>query len=290
MRARARARRPRGTLDEAGGVGAMTAVLGIMLFLTVLAAALGLGTAAAARAMGRDLAGRVTVQVTGGEAAAARVLAAMRARPGVTARPVEAAALARLVAPWLGADAADPDLPLPTLIDGTLADPGDAALAALAAAVRRADPGAALDRNAGWLAPVRRLLDSVTWLAAALVLLMATATAAVVVLAARAGLERHRATIEVMHMMGATDVQVARLFQRRIALDAALGGAAGTMAALAVAAALGSRVAGLGSSLASGAALGGADWLLLALLPVLFVALATLAARVAVLRALRAMP
>ena len=54
---------------------------------------------------------------------------------------------------------------------------------------------------------------------------MAAATAAVVVLAARAGLEAHRATIEVMHMLGSTDVQVARLFQRRIARDAAIGGA-----------------------------------------------------------------
>ena len=283
-------RRQRGTLDEAGGVGAMTAVLGIMLFLTVLAAASGLATAAAARSMGHDLAGRVTVQVAGGEAAAARVLAAMRARPGVTARPVAAAALARLVAPWLGEDANDPDLPLPVLIDATLADPGDGPLAALTTAVRHADPDAAIDRNAAWLAPVRGLLDTVTWLAAGLVLLMATATAAVVVLAARAGLERHRATIEVMHMMGATDVQVARLFQRRIARDAALGGAGGAAAALAGAALVGSRLAGLGSALAGGAALGAGDWIALALLPALFVVLATLAARLAVLRALRAMP
>ena len=33
-------------------------------------------------------------------------------------------------------------------------------------------------------------------------------------------LDTHRATIEILHLMGATDVQVARLFQRRIALDA----------------------------------------------------------------------
>ena len=52
----------------------------------------------------------------------------------------------------------------------------------------------------------------------------AVATGAVVLLAARAGLETHRETISVMHMLGSTDVQVARLFQRRIALDAAIGG------------------------------------------------------------------
>ena len=48
---------------------------------------------------------------------------------------------------------------------------------------------------------------------------MAAATTAVVLLAARAGLETHRDTIAILHMLGSTDVQVARLFQRRIALD-----------------------------------------------------------------------
>jgi len=44
------------------------------------------------------------------------------------------------------------------------------------------------------------------------VLLMIGATAATVVLAARASLDTHRSTIEVLHLMGSTDVQVARLF------------------------------------------------------------------------------
>ena len=60
---------------------------------------------------------------------------------------------------------------------------------------------------------------------------MLVATMAVVMLAARAGLEAHRGTIEVIHMLGATDRQVARLFQRRIALDAGIGAAAGGLLA-----------------------------------------------------------
>lgn len=273
----------RRVLDEAGGVGAMTWVMGIMLFLTVLAGALGLGTAAASASMRQDLAGRLTVQLGAGANEPA-VLAALRAVPGVTARPVDRASLARLLGPWLGDDAADPDLPVPVLIDAALADTATAAQAT--AAVHRLDPAAGIDAHESWMAPIASLLQTVTWLAAALVLLMASATAAVVVLAARAGLERHRATIEVMHMMGATDVQVARLFQRRIALDAALGGTAGTLSALALALFLGRRLAGLGSQLLGGASLAGVDWLLLAALPLAFVAVATVAARVAVLGAL----
>jgi cell division transport system permease protein len=137
------------------------------------------------------------------------------------------------------------------------------------------------------MSPVSGFLDTLTWLALGLVVLMLGATAAVVVLAARAGLETHRATIEVMHMLGSTDVQVARLFQRRIAMDAAIGGAAGGAAALAVLAFLGTRLAALGSQLLGGITLGPGDWALLVLLPLAFVLLATVAARMTVVGALR---
>ena len=59
-------------LDEAGGLRAMTWVMAIMLFLTVLAAALGLGTRSAGIALERQLAGRLTVQIVEGDPVAPR--------------------------------------------------------------------------------------------------------------------------------------------------------------------------------------------------------------------------
>ncbi len=88
-------------------------------------------------------------------------------------------------------------------------------------------------------------------------------------------------------MLGSTDVQVARLFQRRIALDTLLGGLIGTAFAAGTVVFLGWRAGTLGSDLASGVSLGQSDWLLLAALPFAFALLATLAARRAVLAALR---
>lgn len=283
--------RPSGTrdvLDEARGVRAMTGVIAIMLFLTLLAAALGLATARAAGTLDRQLAGRLTVQIAPGSGDPAQVAAALAGRAEVRrVRRVPATELAELLAPWLGSDAADPDLPMPALIDVDLRDASPAAALAAVRAVRTAAPAARVDRHADWMAPVAGLLSALTWLALGLVALMVAATASVVVLAARAGLDAHRATIEVMHMLGSTDVQVARLFQRRIARDAAVGGLAGAGAAVAVIAFLRDRVASLGSELLGGAALGAGDWLLLALLPVAFVALAAVSARYAVIRALR---
>ncbi len=283
----------RRVLDEAGGLRAMTWVMAIMLFLTMLAAALGLATAGAARLLDRQLAGRLTVQIVDGDpvrrdAVAGRVLAALRAMPAVaSATPVDRAELTRLLQPWLGSDGADPQLPVPAMIDVDLADRGDAAAVQVAATIRQLSPVVRVDRHESWMSPVNDVMRSLTLLALALVLLMASATAAVVVLAARAGLETHRATIAVMHMLGSTDLQVARLFQRRIALDAAIGGTVGGVAALLVVAFIGIRLHGLGSELLGGVTLGGLDWMLLALLPFAFVVLATLAARATIVRALR---
>jgi cell division transport system permease protein len=290
---KARSSAERRVLDEAGGLRAMTWVMAIMLFLTMLAAALGLATAGAARLLDRQLAGRLTVQIVDGDpakrdAVAARALAALRAMTGVaTATPVDRAELTRLLRPWLGADGADPQLPVPAMIDVELADHEAAAAARVAATLRRRSPALRVDRHESWMSPVNDVMRTLTLLALGLVLLMASATAAVVVLAARAGLQTHHATIAVMHMLGSTDLQVARLFQRRIALDATIGGVGGGLAALLVVAFIGTRLHGLGSDLLGGVTLDGVDWVLLALLPVAFVVLATLAARVTIVRALR---
>ena len=273
-------------LDEARGVRAMTWVIAIMLFLTLLAAALGLATAHAAEALDRRLAGRLTVQVAPGAGDPDAVAALLGTRPEVRGvRRVPATETAALLAPFLGSDAADPELPVPALIDVDLAAGGDAS--AVERAVASLAPAARVDRHADWMAPVASLLSTLTWLAIGLVVLMAGATASVVVLAARAGLDAHRATIEVMHMLGSTDVQVARLFQRRIARDALIGGVVGGAAALAVIGFVGMRVAAFGSELLGSATIGAGGWVLLGLLPIAFVVLAAGAARIAVVAALR---
>ena len=172
-------------------------------------------------------------------------------------------------------------------VDVDLADHNEVAATRVANMVRGLSPIVRVDRHESWMSPVNDVMRSLTFLALALVLLMASATAAVVVLAARAGLETHRATIAVMHMLGSTDLQVARLFQRRIALDATIGGVGGGVMALLVVAFIGIRLHGLGSELLGGVTLGGVDWVVLALLPIAFVVLATLASRVTIVRALR---
>jgi len=90
----------------------------------------------------------------------------------------------------------------------------------------------------------------------------------------------------VMHGIGATDLQVTHLFQRKIAIDALIGSLAGAVAAALVLLALAAGAAFAGD-LMGGATLGGLDLAVLLLIPFALTALATWVARAAVLAALR---
>lgn len=271
--------------------GPMPWVIAIMMFLMVLAAAGGLSLAQAARAIGGDLTGKATIQIVEAngdkrEAQAKAAIAILSSHAAVSAvRRVPDAEMQSLLEPWLGGEILGSDLPMPVLIDIDLR-PG-ASTEGLARALRGPVPSARVDDHSRALAPLTGLIAALKWLAAALVLMMAAATAAVVVLAARGALNTHRATIDVMHLLGATDIQIARLFQRRIAIDALMGGLLGLAAAVAVIGTIGIRMAALGSEWIGMIALPTWAWLSLALLPVAGMGVAMLSARWTVVSTLR---
>ena len=282
----------RGLLPEGRLAGPMPWVIAIMMFLTVLAASAGLGLAGAAGRLDDQIGSRVTIQIVEAnpqlrDRQAAAATASLARLPGVSSvRLVPQEEIQDMLEPWLGPGGVEADLPVPALIDVDLDPAGGMDLAQLSAATIAVAPSARLDENAQWLAPLVSLIAALKWLAAGLVLLMVGATTATVFLAARAALDTHRQTIEILHLMGATDVQIARLFQRRIALDALFGGLVGFILAGAVLIALGDRVADLGSELLGSAAISPAGWGVLIILPAFGVLLAMLVARVTILRAL----
>jgi len=262
-------------------------VIAIMMFVMVVIAAAGLSLANTAGLVARGVENRYSVQIADGAARAPLAITALRRDPGVAAvRPIAEADMRKTLERWLGPEGAKADLPLPALIDVDL-KPG-ASASAVAARIERAVPGARFVAHSAMLGPMLRAIRSLTWLAFALVLLIALATAAAVVLAARGALDTNKPTIEVMHGVGATDAQVARLFQRRIALDSLAGGVAGAaIAGLVLLLVAGGRAVWV-EDVAGGPLLTPGDLVLLGSLPLLGTLLATLVARQAVLRTLRA--
>lgn len=276
-------------------------VLAILMLLTLLAAAAGIALARAADSIGGAIAGRVTIQIVTANPEirsdqAASVRRAALAEPYVrSVRSVPRAEVAATLGRWFGSGDGERDpviesLPLPELVDVDLIGGAEReAQARLRVLVERVAPGARVIPHADWLGPVAGLIQTLAWVAALLVVLMALASAAVVIMTARAALGTHFVTIEMLHLIGATDAQICRLFQRRIAIDSAYGILLGTLVAALLLVLLIWQLSGVTAGLGAGASLGIGGWIFLALLPLLAIALAALTARVTLLRALKTM-
>ncbi len=272
-------------IPSSGLRGPVPLLIAIMSFVMVVVAAAGLALANTGSVVKAGVEHRFSIQIADGAAKAPAAIAAARASRGVSrVEQVDPADLRRTLERWLGPASQEADLPLPAIIDVDLKPGADPA--PVARAVQQAVPSARFVAHQASLAPLLTALSGLTLLALGLVLMIALASAAAVVLAARGALDTHRGTIEVMHGIGATDDQIARLFVRQIAGDALLGGLAGAaVAGLIIGLILGN--ARTATTIAGAPPLGWNDMLWLLLLPLAIALLATQVARSALVRALR---
>lgn len=265
----------------------------MMVFIATLAVAGALATGAAIESWRSGLVGGLTVQVPPGpsakpdEALVDRTVGLLRATPGVagvTVVPREETA--RLLRPWLGSSEAVLDLPLPVVIDVRLRDGSRPDLVALDTRLREMNPAIEVDDHQLWLDRLIRYAETaeaIALLAVALILLTAIVT---VVFLTLTRLSIHRDVIGMLHVMGASDSYVARQFQRH-ALVTALGGSVVGFAAAAIAlAGLEAAAMEIEQGLIPVLHLGPRHWAALAGVPVAAVLVATVTARVTVLRAL----
>lgn len=279
--------------------GPMPWVIAIMVALTVIALAGGLTLRNTVLSAQHELKGGMTVQIVEAREDARQLqsrqaIALLEALPAVrSVRQVPQEEIDRLIEPWLGSVAGSADaaaIPVPSLIDVQLnGEATERRIADIKAELADVAPAARVDAQSGWLEPVFGALESLQWLALALVLLLAMALAAAVLMASRTALGTNRDTIEIVHLLGGTDAQIARVFQRSIGVDAAGGGVVGMVLAIVVILFLGRRFAGLGAGMVDSGALDWTDWLLLTSVPILATLLAMITSRVTVMHALRKM-
>jgi cell division transport system permease protein len=259
-------------------------LIAIMTFSIMIVAAAGLALAGTAQRVSSGASARYSLQVPDGTKLP-QVLQIVRSSRGIAnAEAVPEGEMRKTLERWLGPAGASPDLPVPALI--TFDAGAGADLKALEARSVAVAPGAKVIAHREALGPILKSLRALQGIALVLVLLLGGACAAAVVLAARGALDTHRATIDVLHGIGATDIQVTHLFQRKIAIDALIGSLGGAAIAAGVLLLLAATSAFAGELL-GGATLGAADLIGLALIPLGLTILATWVARTAVLATLR---
>ncbi len=272
-------------------------VIAIMIGLTVMAAAAGLALGNLIERAEADLSGALTVQIIEANselrdqqaARAAEILIADDSVSSVRVVPPEE--LAELLNPWIGGrGATDVAIPIPALIDVELAGVANAQdTARLNALLLDEIPTARVDAQSEWLRPIYDAVSSLQYMALALIVLLTLGSAAAVWLAARSAFGTHRQTIEIVHLLGGTDRQIAQAFQRTVAFDALIGGAAGLALGSVAIWVIGGRFAAIDSGMVAGGNLRLIDWSLLFAIPLGGIALAMLTARATVLSALRRM-
>ncbi|HEC14611.1 MAG TPA: cell division protein [Rhodospirillales bacterium] len=214
----------------------------------------------------------------------------LRKTDGVAlAEPVEEARILALLEPWLGPLGSAEDLPLPRLIDVQVGPGSDIDIKDLARRLDVVSPGATVDDNGVWLDRFVRLLRTVEAVAFLVLALIGSVTVGTVVFTTRTGLSIHQDAIEVLHLIGAQDAYIARQFASRAFSLGLKGGLIGLGLAAPTLFGIGWLAERMRSNLLPDEGLGGAQWLILALLPVAVAGIAMVTARLTVLRNLRRM-
>lgn len=274
-------------------------IIGFMVYLAMIAAAVALLVDHTAGRWQRELSSQLTIElpVVASEEATAHaeridaVIKVISATDGViSTRLLDETEVARLLSPWLDEGAGELGVPLPDLIAVSLQPDAEPDVAALRLRLIEVSPGAVVDDHTAFNARAMGFLRTVEVMAASLLVLVLIATAGVVAFVARAALAIHRQIVEIVHLVGARDSYVARQFQAqafRFGLVGALIGAllaAVTLIAAGLLSAQGDAPIGLAFRAFQA-------WMIwpLAMIPLAAVLIAMVTMRLAVLAALRRM-
>jgi cell division transport system permease protein len=226
------------SLLAAGSIAgrALVIVVAIMTFLASITAGTVELIASASSTWRTDLSREVTIQVRPRqgrdlERDVARVAEIVRAAPGVTGvRVNDKAASERLLEPWLGAGLDLSELPVPRLIEVSVAGRGD--FSALRQTLQAEVPPASLDDHRLWLSRLGAMANAMVVVGLILMLLVLVATGLAIAFATRGAMAGNRDIIEVLSLVGASDGFIAREFQKHFLRLGLRGGAIGGVGAM----------------------------------------------------------
>ncbi len=290
-------------LDQDGSSKFLPWIIALMVYLAALSLAVVMAIGAVAGRWDQGLSGTMTVQIVPDISAGKpdqkrqaettraleRALTLLRDTPGViSAEPLSVEDTYSLLAPWLGEGSLVDDLDIPRLIDLRVDSETGPGLATVKRRLKGVS-GALVDDHGLWLESLVKLAHSVEVIALAIVLCIAVAAVVTVVFTTRSGMAVHHGTIEVLHLIGAQDVYIARQFQFHAMVRGLHGGLVGLGLAALTLVVLGTLAGGIDLPLFPALALTPWQWGELAAIPVASSAITMITARVTVLRSLEKM-
>lgn len=137
-----------------------------------------------------------------------------------------------LLEPWFDFDDIETNaMPLPLLISLTMKKTTEETAQAITEALDRTVPGARLDRHEEWLDQLLNLTTTLRMIAVIFTLIICGAAITAVAGAIQSRMAEHKESVQLLHLMGASDIYIMRQFQRHGIVMALQGGLAGLSAA-----------------------------------------------------------
>ena len=274
----------------------------IYMYLFVIMLAIFMAINAMANNWEKDIAGSITVQITPIEddnkhiddvktkEQLNKVLQFMEHISGVeSVQVLDDQVVEKLMSPWIGNKVDLSTLPIPRLLDVKLKSNAELNYDEITRGLRLLTTNASIDNHRLWLNRLIKFATSLKTVALAILLMVVAICAFSVYYSARTSLNINMNTIEILHIVGAKDDYIAKLYAKNYAKIGFFAGVIGLMAAVPCIILVGKYGISTGSGLLNGAGLSTTAWVLIMLTPLFSLIYSMITSYFAVLKSLEKM-
>lgn len=250
----------------------------IYLFVVVLAMVMAINTMV--NSWEKDITGAITVQIVPVEnenkkidtdktqEQINKVLQFMENINGVKkVQVLDNKTIEKLMTPWLGNKVDVSSLPIPKLLDVQLKDNADINYDEITRGLHIVSPNASIDNHRLWLNRLLKFAGSLKTLAISVLFMVIVICAFSIYYSARTSLGMNINSIEILHIIGATDDYIARQYASRYAKIGFFSGVIGLALAVPSIILIAKYGISTGSGLLNGAGLSNFDWFVIMITP-----------------------
>ncbi|MDB5492302.1 MAG: permease family protein [Micavibrio sp.] len=229
-------------LNRGSGTGFLVILIALMTFLGMLALSASFALSAMTHRWSSGLENRISIEIptqdeTGKlldrptiRTLTQNIAEGLKGTPGIVSiHALDDAEITKLVEPWLGTDLAKTDIPIPGIVAIETSTSDSQTLQAIHNKISAITPNARMDTHEEWLSDLLRFTGAMKLVAMILAIVIAVTTVTAVSGAVRSRMALHRAEVELLHLMGASDKYITRQFQRHSMILALRGGIAGAV-------------------------------------------------------------
>lgn len=195
-----------------------------------------------------------------------------------------------LLRPWLGDTQDLPDMPLPGLISVNFITITPELMEKMKTDLEKVVPGIVLDTHENWLSDILKLTGALQFATLLVTLMIGFTTITAIAGAVKSRIAIHMKDVELLHLMGASDMYISRQFQRHALILALQGALAGALAGMLILSAISLFAGDTGAALLPEFNLDMVHIFTLIALPAAACLIAGYTARFTVLRELALMP